>query len=113
MHFPSRHDLGWRVRRAAVGAVSGVLLASLSTQEERDTLVHALVFLSHKDDAELVRSVAVEALETVERDASAMIPLLTALRTASADLIDQGKPAGASKAKPAAKRTRRADKTAV
>ena len=113
MHFPSRHDLGWRVRRAAVGAVSGALLASLSTQEERDTLVHALVFLSHKDDAELVRSVAVEALETVERDASAMIPLLTALRTASADLIDQGKPAGASKAKPAAKRTRRADKTAV
>ena len=111
MHFPSRHDLGWRVRRAAVGAVSGALCASLSTQEERDTLVHALVFLSHKDDAELVRSVAAEALETIERDASAMVPLLTALRTAAAALV--GQPTGASKSKPAAKRTKRADKTAV
>jgi hypothetical protein len=78
MHFPSKHEFSWKVRKAAIDSISCELFSMLP-DENKTVLVHTLAFLGSKDDCEIVKSVAQEKGQIIEVDSKIIEPFLAAL----------------------------------
>ena len=78
MHFPSKHELSWKVRKNAIESISEDFFNMLS-DERKAILVHSLAFLASKDDTEIVQSVAREKLEDIEIDSKVVEVFLMGL----------------------------------
>uniref|UniRef100_A0A7S2T4J1 BP28 C-terminal domain-containing protein n=1 Tax=Chloropicon primus TaxID=1764295 RepID=A0A7S2T4J1_9CHLO len=78
MHFPSKHDFSWEVRKSAIDSVSDDLFG-IFDEDKKAVLIHSLAYLTYKDDSEIVRSVASEKLSTMEKDSAVVEPFLMSL----------------------------------
>ena len=78
MHFPSKHEFSWEVRKSAIDTLSDDFFALLP-EDKKSLLVHSLAYLTYKDDSEIVRSVASEKLSGIQKDAKVVEPALMGL----------------------------------
>ena len=65
MHFPSKHEFSWEVRKSAIDTLSDDFFALLPEDKSPCWCTHWL--LDYKDDSEIVRSVASEKLSGMGR----------------------------------------------